>query len=263
MSTTALFSGSRCYFFSGNEYIRVTRGDTGPGTIDPNYPRNISAWNFPGTFGQNGIDAALHSGSKTYFFSGDQYIRVTRGDTGSGTLDPNYPRNISAWNWPNAFETSWSEIGGNFAFDRAITTAQRTTLLQQQRRAFGQIQACGSLTNAQRTALTDTYRRPIRHGINTTPNVNASAFLNRNQVFVNFGVLFPQGNDEIAQTLIHEMMHCAGFTHPGRTTADAPGDGGPYYGTPPLQAELCIAGVQSDVVCVDGPDGCSIENRRP
>ena len=34
----ALYSGSKCYFFDGNRYIRVTRGDTGPGTVDQGYP---------------------------------------------------------------------------------------------------------------------------------------------------------------------------------------------------------------------------------
>ena len=34
----ALYSGSRCYFFKGPRYLRVTRGDTGPGTVDPGYP---------------------------------------------------------------------------------------------------------------------------------------------------------------------------------------------------------------------------------
>ena len=63
----ALYSGSKTYFFSANQYIRVTRGDSGAGTIDPGYPGNITVWGW-GAFGQNGIDAALHSGSKTYFF---------------------------------------------------------------------------------------------------------------------------------------------------------------------------------------------------
>jgi hypothetical protein len=94
----ALYSGTKCYFFSGKQYIRVTRGDTGPGTIDPGYPQPISVWGW-GTFGQNGIDAALYSGTKTYFFSGDQYIRVTRGDTGPGTVDAGYPKHISTWGW--------------------------------------------------------------------------------------------------------------------------------------------------------------------
>ena len=57
------------YFFSGSEYIRVTRGDTGPGTVDPGYPVPITNWGW-GNFGKNGIDAALYSETKLYFFSG-------------------------------------------------------------------------------------------------------------------------------------------------------------------------------------------------
>ena len=51
------------------------------------------------------IDAALNSGSKCYFFDGDRYIRVTRGDTGPGTVDPGYPAHISTWRWPRASRT--------------------------------------------------------------------------------------------------------------------------------------------------------------
>lgn len=94
----ALYSGSKCYFFSGAEYIRVTRWETGPGSVDPGYPAPISQWGWGG-FGSNGIDAALNSGSKCYFFSGDRYIRVTRGETGTGTVDEGYPRPISDWGW--------------------------------------------------------------------------------------------------------------------------------------------------------------------
>jgi hypothetical protein len=94
----ALYSGSKCYFFSGDQYIRVTRGETGPGSVDPGYPAPISSWGW-GEFGAGGIDAALYSGSKCYFFSGDQYIRVTRGETGPGTVDVGYPRPISVWGW--------------------------------------------------------------------------------------------------------------------------------------------------------------------
>ena len=102
----ALYSKSKCYFFCGDQYIRVTRGDTGPGSIDPGYPANISNWKW-GEFGKNGIDAALYSGSKCYFFCGDQYIRVTRGDTGPGSIDPGYPRPLSGWRWPAAFDDAW------------------------------------------------------------------------------------------------------------------------------------------------------------
>jgi hypothetical protein len=94
----ALYSGSKCYFFSGNQYIRVTRAVIGPGTMDPGYPAPISGWGW-GSFGENGIDAALYSGSGCYFFSGNRYIRVTRGETGAGTIDPGYPAPISDWGW--------------------------------------------------------------------------------------------------------------------------------------------------------------------
>ena len=104
-------------------------------------------------------------------------------------------------------------------------------------------------------------RAPIHHTTLNTPGVNASAPVGGSTVNVNFGVLFPQGDEEISQTLIHEMMHCAGFTHPVRrdppagsscaapnpAVFDCPNDGGVYYGTAPLRAEFCIAGDQSDV----------------
>ena len=47
----ALFSGSRCYFFKGDQYVRVSRGDVGPGTVDPGYPAHISNWRLPAGFG--------------------------------------------------------------------------------------------------------------------------------------------------------------------------------------------------------------------
>jgi hypothetical protein len=94
----ALYSGPKCYFFSGNQYIRVSRGDTGPGTVDAGYPKPISNWGW-GAFGANGIDAALFSEPVCYFFSGNQYIRVSRGQTGPGRVDAGYPQPISNWNW--------------------------------------------------------------------------------------------------------------------------------------------------------------------
>jgi hypothetical protein len=102
----ALYSGPKCYFFDGKQYIRVTRSNTGPGTVDPGYPKPISTWGW-GNFGRNGIDAALYSGPKCYFFAGNQYIRVTRGNTGPGTVDPGYPKPLSTWNWPAAFLDAW------------------------------------------------------------------------------------------------------------------------------------------------------------
>jgi hypothetical protein len=106
----ALYSGSKCYFFVGDEYIRVTRSFTGPGTVDPGYPKDISTWGW-GKFGKNGIKAALYSGSKCYFFAGDQYIRVTRGETGPGKVDPGYPKDVSVLGWPKNFTNRWKAGG--------------------------------------------------------------------------------------------------------------------------------------------------------
>ena len=88
------------------------------------------------------------------------------------------------------------------------------------------------------------------------------------QIDINFTNFFGLSGDERAQTLLNEMMHCAGFTHPDRRDPDpalgqscaAPDpdlfdcamDNGVYFGTPPLRAEICIAGSQSDQSCVGG-----------
>jgi hypothetical protein len=102
----ALYSGSKSYFFKGPYYIRVTRTEpTGFGTQDFDHPHPISEWNFCDGFGADGIDAALWSGPVTYFFKGDEYIRVTRGedDFGNG-CDPGYPKTIAGgWGWPAPF----------------------------------------------------------------------------------------------------------------------------------------------------------------
>jgi hypothetical protein len=95
----ALYSGTKLYFFAGNRYVRMTRAENGAGTVDAGYPAPISNWNWPDGFGATGIDAALYSGSKCYFFAGDRYIRVSRGDAGAGTVDPGYPAPLSSWTW--------------------------------------------------------------------------------------------------------------------------------------------------------------------
>jgi Hemopexin len=89
---------AKSYFFSGAEYIRVSRGDLGPGAVDPGYPAPIANWGW-GSFGVNGIDDALFSGPKCYFFSGSEYIRVTRGEIGPGHVDAGYPAAIAKWGW--------------------------------------------------------------------------------------------------------------------------------------------------------------------
>jgi hypothetical protein len=85
-------------FLSGSRFIRVTRGETGVGFIDSGYPKSISDWGW-GEFGAQGIDAALYSDTKCYFFAGEHYIRVSRGDVDPGHIDDGYPAPISDWGW--------------------------------------------------------------------------------------------------------------------------------------------------------------------
>jgi hypothetical protein len=150
----------------------------------------------------------------------------------------------------------------DFTFDREISGANRNKLIECHRVAVASIAACGRLTGDEKVSLHVVYRRAINHTTLNEPGVNARATVNGSTIMVNFDVLFPQGDEEISQTLIHEMMHCAGFRHPDRRdpsagqscfdpgphSCDCPNDGGQCYGTPPLRAEFCIAGDQSDVV---------------
>ncbi len=149
-----------------------------------------------------------------------------------------------------------------FTFAGDISAAHRGKLIDRHRFALAQIGGCGNLAPDERRRLRQTYNRPVHHTTLDKPGTNASARVGGSQVNVNFGVLFPQGDEEISQTLIHEMTHCAGFSHPTRrdppagsscaapdpAVFDCPNDNGVYYGTPPLRAEFCIAGDQSDVV---------------
>jgi hypothetical protein len=167
------------------------------------------------------------------------------------------------------YPATWEDIPADvyamlsrYTFNAGITEAQRTRLLNRHALGYSTLRNCGTLTAVQRTALRRAYRKNITHGISTDPDANASAPVGGSSIDVNFDNLFPLGDDEIAQTLIHEMMHCAGFTHPTRRdppnpTPDIPFDGGPYYSSPPLQAEICIAGNQSDRCSVTTSSTCT------
>jgi hypothetical protein len=148
-----------------------------------------------------------------------------------------------------------SGIFANFTFTANITDAQKKTLLERHSWAYYRGSLCPNLTDDEKRNLAAAYRQAIRHDISTDSTVNASAQLNRPFLWINFNNLFPLGDDEVAQTLIHEMMHVAGYTHPKRRdpplpNPDVPGDGGVYFGTTPLKAEMCIAGKQSDAATV-------------
>ncbi|MFF5369691.1 hypothetical protein, partial [Streptomyces sp. NPDC013187] len=167
-------------------------------------------------------------------------------DVNGNTVGPAFPMNF---------------VLSHFTFASGISAGNRHRTLDRHRFALTRIAACGNLSAEEKTKLHQVYDRAIHHTTLTTPGVNASATVGGSRLNVNFGVLFPQGDEEISQTIIHEMMHCAGFTHPTRrdppagsscaapnpAVFDCPGDNGVYYGTAPLRAEFCIAGDQSDV----------------
>lgn len=113
-------------------------------------------------------------------------------------------------------------IFGRFTFDAGITVEQRRRLLERHSFARSRAVACGNLNSQERSNLISAYRRSIRHSVSNDPNANASAIVGGSQIWVNFNNLFPQGNNEIAQTLIHEMMHCASYTHPNRRDTPPP-----------------------------------------
>ncbi|AFE04884.1 beta-lactamase [Corallococcus coralloides DSM 2259] len=160
----------------------------------------------------------------------------------------------------SGYESTAFHTLSHFTFANDISGENRDRLIDRHRFVLSAIGACGNLSQAERDSLVSAYGRPIHHTTLNRAGTNASAQVGGSQLNVNFGVLFPQGDEEISQTLIHEMMHCAGFSHPVRrdppagsscaapnaAVFDCPNDNGVYYGTPPLRAEFCIAGVQSD-----------------
>jgi len=130
--------------------------------------------------------------------------------------------------------------------------AQKKKLYERHSFAYYRAGLTEHLTPTEKSNVRALYWGRIYHDVNNDPGVNGSAFRGGRQLFVNFNVLFPQGDNEIAQTLLHEMMHCAGYSHPSKS--GTPGDNGPYFGSAPLRAELAIAGVQSDVVTLAAAD---------
>ena len=161
----------------------------------------------------------------------------------------------------SGYESTAFHTLSHFTFAGDISAQNRDRLIDRHRFALSRLGGCNNLNQGERDALLQAYGKAVHHTTLNDPDANASAPVGGSQLNVNFGVLFPQGDEEISQTLIHEMMHLAGFTHPDRrdappgssctapdpTVFDCPGDNGVYFGTPPLRAEMCIAGDQSDV----------------
>lgn len=146
-----------------------------------------------------------------------------------------------------------------YSFAAGFSDTERNTIMERWASAYERLQVCTTVSDGNRIRINQSFRKAISHGLNAPANANASAYLNGNSIDINRTNFFGLVQREQAQTLLHEMTHCAGFSHPNRRDCppatppgcDQPGDNGPYYGTVPLQSELCIAGIQSDVAQCD------------
>jgi len=159
------------------------------------------------------------------------------------------------------------DFQSKFSFDPAagFTGGEIRTVMERWAFAYDRMVECGRLGATVIAKVKSSFAKSIPHDLSAAADANASAPVNGSEIHLNRANFFSLIAREQAQTLLHEMTHLAGFSHPDRRdcppgspptcVADVPFDNGPYYSTVPLQAELCIAGVQSDAACCDTPTG--------
>ena len=165
---------------------------------------------------------------------------------------------------PGSSWAGFQPIGQNFTFNSDYSLEQQEIVLERHRLAYGKIRGCTAVSSDNQAELLTKYEDDIKHDVDTRDAVIASAYLNGDEIFINLNIFFGLGRNDQSQTLLHEFMHLIGESHPDRifppdNDADVPFDNGPYYGSPPLRAELCIAGTQSDeVACRETGGKCSV-----
>ncbi|PFO12706.1 hypothetical protein COJ70_24365 [Priestia megaterium] len=134
----------------------------------------------------------------------------------------------------------------SWTFDCDYDKAQKKRALERHIFAYKKINACSNLDASEKEKLLEVYKRDIRHSIlPPREGDNGRAKIGGSRIWINSDLLDSGSDNELAQTIIHEMMHCAGYRHPEKKPTDTPLDNGPYYGSPPLRAEICINGTQS------------------
>lgn len=151
-----------------------------------------------------------------------------------------------------------------FTYDTTLSAGQIAILKERHQFAFDRILNCTSLSPSEKADLTKAYGYPVKHGTTSpaSPTHMATTFWSTSGgvtsyeiriVLPNFfqspGVL--HWEEERAMTLIHEMMHVAGYDHP------KPGEPG-YAEAAPLRAEVCVAGRYSDVACLPDATGSNL-----
>ena len=180
---------------------------------------------------------------------------------------------IQQWDYNGTWNQMWREGGdtnvnkfvfGKFIFAEDYTAEQICTLVDGHRLAYSCIRDCSNLSSDEQNILTQTYQRAIFHRITSEQNVLGIAILDGYQIWVNVGLLFPRGKDAIAQTLIHEMMHCAGYNHPSINPGENPFLNHEYITSAPVRSEVCIVSNQINMQAILNAkwsrESCAMEN---
>jgi hypothetical protein len=133
----------------------------------------------------------------------------------------------------------------HFLFDPGISKADQNWIVECHAAAYHKVDTCKNLLPKEINDLQTAYSRNVHHSLIMGGSDIARTRIHTNEMQLNIARLREMSDIEVMQTLIHEMMHCAGYNHPIKTLSDKPNDRGPYYGSAPLRAELCVAGRQS------------------
>ncbi|KGO51224.1 hypothetical protein PEX2_032580 [Penicillium expansum] len=95
---------------------------------------------------------------------------------------------------------------GLFTFDPAFTDEQRYQILQAHSIAYERAGVCHSISGQEAGEVRGLYWVQIHHGIDTNPNNNASTTVGSRFIDVSITNLLSLSKNEIAQTLLHEML---------------------------------------------------------
>lgn len=135
-----------------------------------------------------------------------------------------------------------------FDFTGSFTVQEKAAVLEANATALCRSLACTALTYEERDKLYEVYAQFAVHYHEMKPprdRVYASTGIRDNNTYINRSLFFGLPPDEQAMTIIHEMMHVAGYRHADERPAAGTNAEKEYFKTPPLRAEICIAGRQS------------------
>ncbi|MBE3044373.1 hypothetical protein IMZ48_17760, partial [Candidatus Bathyarchaeota archaeon] len=232
---------------SGDHFYTTDKnGELGP----PAYKSEGVEWYMYNTpkAGTTAVYRWFNGNNGDHFYTTDPTgeLAVQSGYRAEGILGYLYPNEDTAPSGTVAlFRWYQSGLMSKFTFSSGISTEDKAKLYERHSFAYYRAGLTEHLFPHEKDLVRALYRGIMHHDVDNTPKIFAKTTIGGRTIWVNFGLLFNAGDNEIAQSLLHEMMHCAGYNHPVKS--GTPGDNGPYFGSAPLRAELAIAGFQSDV----------------